>query len=144
HKAHAAQVDPQDGNMAGVGALGRVENGAVPAEADEHIRAPELGLHIAETDVLGKLHPVALQSKGEAHHRLYPNIPQNLIRRLGGLQSPIPVGIRAQYYLHCPLSSNASWDCRTSPARSPCQGSPAPTRRWPRYSIFPSGPRMGE
>ena len=41
-------------------------------------------------------------------------------------------------------SSSVAWDASTRAARSPSQGSPAWAEIHPRYSMFPSGPRMGE
>ena len=60
------------------------------------------------------------------------------------LQALIPVWVRTQYDLHAPPPSSARWDCSTSWAGSPDQAGHSPSPRWARYSMFPSGPFIGE
>ena len=128
----------------GVGVLGRVEDGSVSSEANQHVRVFQLLLGVLKLDMLGKFQIAALQEEGQTHGGLHPHVPQNLFRGLGRPQAPVPVWVWAQYHFHCPVPSNAPCDASTRAERSPFQGSPAPTHRCPKYSMLPSGPRMGE
>ena len=57
----------------------------------------------------------------------------------------IPVGIGTEYDSFQRGHSFISlWDCSTSVCKSKGFSGPGPLTRYPRYSIFPSGPRTGE
>ena len=108
HKAHTAQIDPQDGHAAGIGVLGRVEDGPIPAKADEHVRVLQFLLGVQKADVSGQLHIGALHLKRQTHGGLHPGVFQNALGGLGRLDPTIPVGVGAEYHFHALSPSSAS------------------------------------
>ena len=149
HKPKAPHVHAQHRHLVKGRQLGQVEDGPVPAEGNQQIRPPELlgqGLDIIVAE--GPLLPVP---EGRAHHRLKAHLAEDTLRRPGCLHALIPVGIGAQDDLlgahgrsPSPCSFKTWWDSSTRAFKSKGAAAPPPFCRKPRYSMFPSGPRMGE
>ena len=148
-KAQPPHVHAQHRHLMQRRQLGQEEDGSVPAEGNHQVRSPQLlgeGLHIIVGE--GPLLPVP---EGGANHCVKAQIPQNPLRRPGGLHALIPVGVGAQNdFLGAhgaspsPCSFKFRWDSSTSAFRSKGPAASPPFCRKPRYSMFPSGPRIGE
>ena len=76
------------------GILGCVQQRAVAAKADKHIRPGQLLLLIQKSQITGQLHMAALpQFKGQAEHTFHPHTLQNLSGLPGSAHTAIPVGV---------------------------------------------------
>ena len=78
------------------GVPGGVEDGPVPAEANQQVGPGQLLLQLVEGEIPWQVQPVPLfGNEGEAQHRLRPRLPQNPVGLQGGAQPLVPVWIGA-------------------------------------------------
>ena len=93
HIAQAAGVHPQDGDVVGAGEASQMEDGAVTAEANEHIRALRLLVQVFPVKFFGEPEAV-VHGEGQAHHGLHAALLQHLFRLAHYGHALIPVRIR--------------------------------------------------
>ena len=149
HEPQASHIDAQDRDLVQSHQFGQVQNRAVPAEGNQQVRVPQLleqGPHLIPGE-----EPRPLVLEGGTYHRLETQLPQDLLCGPGDCHALVPIGVGTQDNLFAvhwlfpsPRSCKTWWDSATSASRSNSTGAHGPFSRYPRYSIFPSGPRMGE
>ena len=78
------------------GVPGGVEDGPIPAEADQQVRLGEFLLQLVEGCLTGQLQPLPLLGdEGQTQHRLRTGLPQDPVRLQRGPKPPVPIGVRA-------------------------------------------------
>ena len=100
------------------GKLGRMQNCAVAAEADQHVRVFDLAVQVLKLDIFRQLIvPVHVerQTRGGLHTAAF----QNLSCLLDRAELLVPVGIRGQNNFHLDHPFSAACACAT---RSPGSG----------------------
>ena len=148
-KSKAAHVDAQHGNTVQRRQLGQMEDRTVPAQRDDQagvlqLRQQRLDGQIPKSARFGG-------AEGGTDCRLKPQLLQKLDRCLCGPHAMVTIRVRAEdnrsgihYTAPSPCSFKVWWDSSTSASRSNVSIWAAPFCRKPRYSILPSGPRIGE
>ena len=145
HETETAQIDAQHRYVVQCRRAAQVQDGPVAAKGDHQVGALDLLLQLPHRDA--QFIPVAVPMEGQAHHRFKADALQDRLGVFGHFQLAVPIGIRAQdhFLFHCASPSfNVSWDAVTTARRSMAASGSSDLRRYPKYSIFPSGPRMGE
>ena len=129
--------------------LGQMEDRTVPAQRDDQagvlqLRQQRLDGQIPKSARFGG-------AEGGTDCRLKPQLLQKLDCCLCGPHAMVTIRVRAEdnrsgihYTAPSPCSFKVWWDSSTSASRSNVSIWAAPFCRKPRYSILPSGPRIGE
>ena len=144
HEAEAAQIDTQHGHMVERRRAGEMEDRTITTKGDQQICRLDFLLQLQHGDT--QLIAVAVTVERQAHHRFKADGLQDLTGLFCHLQLAVTIGVGTEdYFFHTLAPSfNVSWEAATTAARSTTASSSSDLRRYPKYSIFPSGPRMGE
>ena len=106
-EAHRADIDAEDGEAMLGGNLRGMQDRPVAAEADEHIRGPDLLLDLAEAEVRRDLKaPVHIERQTERD--LGARLLQDLAGLPGVFELFVPIGIRRNDDLHGAVTPSVS------------------------------------
>ena len=122
-----------------------MQDRSVAAEGNEQVGPLDLLGQLANGQA--QVRAITLLLKGKAHNGLKARLIQDRFGLGCHMHILIPIWIGAQYdfsLFHSLHSFSVLCEASTMAFRSICALGSSDLRKKPRYSIFPSGPRMGE